>query len=303
MLVTAYNFSLNHTLPVGLITINKFDGQNPSLASATTGGKILVHTPHSKDEFEPALGMKGNDVQYLNINKDVVCLTGGSLNPSLDRELLMIGSRTNLLVYDINENSDVFDKEVQDGINCMLFAQDLNPESPLVLTGGNLSLTGFNIEEDDQFWTVTGDVANTMAILDFDMDNEKELLVGSEDYSIRVYKGEELIFDINEDSKIQFLSKIKNSSFAYSLNNGAIGVYSGSQQKWNKRIDNKITALLGVDYEMDGNQQLMIGYQSGKFEVRKSSNGESTYTANMGATISKIVYEDYRLEGSPQVVV
>lgn len=61
--------------------------------------------------------MVGKDVQYLNVNKDVVCLTGGRLNSSIDRDILLIGSKTNLLAYDINENSDVFDKEVQDGIN------------------------------------------------------------------------------------------------------------------------------------------------------------------------------------------
>ena len=47
MLVTAYNFTLNHSLLQGLVTINKFDGVNPALASWTTGGKILVHTPHT----------------------------------------------------------------------------------------------------------------------------------------------------------------------------------------------------------------------------------------------------------------
>jgi Bardet-Biedl syndrome 2 protein len=117
MLVTAYNFSLSHSLPQGLVTINKFDGKTPSLASCTTGGKILVHTPHSKEITDPLMGMKGKDVQYLNVNKDIVCLSGGRLNSSIDRDLLMIGSKTNLLVYDINENSDVFDKEVQDGIS------------------------------------------------------------------------------------------------------------------------------------------------------------------------------------------
>lgn len=303
MLVTAYNFTLNHSLPQGLVTINKFDGENPSLASCTTGGKILVHTPHTKDAMDPAAMMKGKDVQYLNVNKDVVCLEGGRLDNNSNRDVLMIGSRTNLLVYDVNENADVFDKEVQDGINCMTFAEDLNPDFPLVVTGGNLSLTGFDYSSEEQFWTVTGDVANSMAILDFDFDQQKELVVGSDDYSIRIYKNEEMIFDINETAKVQFLSKIEKASFAYALANGTVGVYSGSAQKWNQRVDNKITSLLGVDYEMDGSHQIMIGYQSGKFEVRKSTDGETTFKANMGSTVSKIMYEDYRKEGAPQVIV
>ena len=303
MLVTAYNFTLNHSLPQGLVTIGRFDGKTPSLASSTTGGKILVHTPHTKDAVDPSVGMKGRDVQYLNVNKDVICLTSGRLNPHIDRDILLIGSKTNLLAYDINENSDVFDKEVQDGINCMIFAQDLNPDFPMVVTGGNLSLTGFDISSEEQFWTVTGDVANAMIVLDFDLDQQKELIVGSDDYSIRVYKNEEMIFDINEDSKVQFLSKIEKASFAYALSNGTLGVYSGTAQKWKQRVDNRISALLGVDFDMDGSRQIMIGYQSGKFEVRKATDGTVTYKANMGATVSKIMYEDYRMEGAPQVVV
>ena len=303
MLVTAYNFSLNHNLPVGLVTINKFDGQSPALASCTTGGKILVHSPHSKDDNDLMSGMKSKDVQYLNVNKDVVCLTGGKLNKDIDREILMIGSRTNLLAYDINENADVFDKEVQDGINCMIFAKDLNPEWPMVITGGNLSLTGFDYASEEQFWTVTGDMANSMAVLDFDFDTENELLVGSDDYSIRVYKGEEMIFDINEDSKVLLLSKVEKAIFSYYLSNGTIGAYSGSARKWTHRADSKVTALTGVDFEKDGSMQVMVGYSSGKFEVRNASTGDLNYKSNMGSSVAKIMYEDYRLLDKPQAIV
>lgn len=215
----------------------------------------------------------------------------------------MIGSKTNLLAYDINENADVFDKEVQDGINCMYFSEDLNPDSPLIVTGGNLSITGFDCNSEELFWTVTGDIANSMTVLDFDFDTEKELVVGSDDYSIRVYKGEEMIFDINEDSKVILLSKIENALFAYYLSNGTIGAYSGSAKKWSNRADSKVTSLLGVDFDMDGNKQVMIGYTSGKFEVRNSSTGEINYKANMGSTVAKIMYEDYRLEGTKQAIV
>jgi hypothetical protein len=32
----------------GLVTVAKFDGRHPSLACATTGGRILIHSPHEK---------------------------------------------------------------------------------------------------------------------------------------------------------------------------------------------------------------------------------------------------------------
>ena len=59
-----------------------------------------------------------------------------------------------------------------------------------------------------------------------------ELVAGSDDFSIRVFKGEEMVFDINEQSKIQFLKKIHKQIFGYSLANGGYGVYHGKKRLW-----------------------------------------------------------------------
>lgn len=40
---------------------------------------------------------------------------------------------------------------------------------------------------------VTGDNVCSMALVDFSMDGHNELLVGSEDYEIRVFKNDELL--------------------------------------------------------------------------------------------------------------
>ena len=57
MLVAAYDFKLNHQVPQGLVTISKcnifaleikiVDGIHPAMACATTGGKVLIHTPYA----------------------------------------------------------------------------------------------------------------------------------------------------------------------------------------------------------------------------------------------------------------
>jgi Bardet-Biedl syndrome 2 protein len=78
----------------------------------------------------------------------------------------------------------------------------------MVVAGGNCSITGFDLNADERFWTVTGDNARAIEFLDWDEDGDDELIAGSDDFSIRVFKSEELIFDINEQSKIQFLKKI-----------------------------------------------------------------------------------------------
>lgn len=40
---------------------------------------------------------------------------------------------------------------------------------------------------------VTGDNVCSMALVDYNADGQKELLVGSEDYAIRVFKHDELL--------------------------------------------------------------------------------------------------------------
>ena len=111
----------------------------------------------------------------------------------------------------------MFDKEVSDGVSCLGFGTFVSIQAPMVVAGGNCSITGFDCAADERFWTVTGDNATSIQFMDWDDDGEEELLVGSDDFSIRVFKNEEMIFDIQEQSKIQYLKKVHKQIFAYSL--------------------------------------------------------------------------------------
>ena len=122
----------------------------------------------------------------------------------------------------------------------------------MVVAGGNCSLTGFDYQGDERFWTVTGDNARALAFLDFDDDGEEELLVGSDDFSIRGFKHEELLVDINEASRIAFLREVHRQVFAYGLGNGSYGVYHGKKRLWTQKSKDGITAMVGVDTDIDG---------------------------------------------------
>jgi len=56
--------------------------------------------------------------------------------------------------------------------------------------------------------------------------------VGADDFTISAYKAEELIITIQEQSKVQYLRKINKQVFAYSLINGAYGIYHGKKRLW-----------------------------------------------------------------------
>jgi Bardet-Biedl syndrome 2 protein len=140
--------------------------------------------------------------KFLNTNKEIIAMATGKLDSLSNNEMLFIGSRTNLLAYDVENNKDLFDKEVSDGVNCLAFGTLSTVGEPLIVAGGNCSITGFDIAADERFWTVTGDNASSIQFMDWDEDGEDELVVGSDDFSIRVFKNEEMIFDIQEQSKI-----------------------------------------------------------------------------------------------------
>ena len=96
--------------------------------------------------------------------------------------------------------------DVSDGVNCLHFTKIHSIREPLIVAGGNCSITGFDINSTESFWTVTGDNVRALESVDIDFDGQNELVVGSDDFSIRMFRHEELIFDIKETAVIKFLS-------------------------------------------------------------------------------------------------
>jgi Bardet-Biedl syndrome 2 protein len=99
--------------------------------------------------------------RFLNINRKITALASGRLSPNLPRDVLVVGTQTNLLAFDVEKNSDLFYKDVPDGINAVAFGHIGSSENPLAIVGGNCSIQGFDFEGNELFWTVTGDRAPT----------------------------------------------------------------------------------------------------------------------------------------------
>ena len=54
-----------------------------------------------------------NDLSLLNINQAVSSITAGQLNINSQNDVLVVGTQTNLLAYDVENNSDLFYKDVR----------------------------------------------------------------------------------------------------------------------------------------------------------------------------------------------
>ena len=171
----------------------------------------------------------------------------------------------------------------------------------VALVGGNCSVLGFNKSGEDVFWTVSGD---NVSALDFFWTEQRErrILVGSEDYAIRIYNNEEMLSEINESGKVTNFAEIGPGKYAYSLDSGAVGVYKGTHRLWKAKAKHKVISMASGDVLGDGVPALMLGWSNGKVELRSERKGEELFKKLLKQPIAKVFYEDYRLEGKKQMI-
>ncbi|KAJ8298785.1 hypothetical protein KUTeg_022845 [Tegillarca granosa] len=295
MLVPIFTLKINHKVNPHMVTIGKYDGTHAALTCATTAGKVLIHNPHNRGEKSSSGNLDYSvhgDINLLSINQQVSAVCAGSLNPNVKNDILAVGTQTNLLVYDIDNNSDLYYKDTADGSNAIVIGKLGTYDNPMAIVGGNCSLQGYDMEGNETFWTVTGDNVCSVALVDFSSNGQNELIVGSEDYDIRVFREDEIIAEMTETEAITCLCPMVESRFGYALANGTVGVYDRSARYWRIKIDarsdrtgevifkdtfsNAVAGIVQGDYRLDGSQQLICvstegevkGYNPAPLELR-----------------------------------
>lgn len=306
MLVPIFTLKLNHKINPRMVTVGKFDGVHPCLTAATQAGKVFIHNPHGRGQRKAAHRLsqsaQDSDISLLNINQAVSCLTAGTLGPATTGDSLLVGSQTNLLAYDVHDNSDIFYREITDGANAIVLGKLGDIPSPLAIIGGNCALQGFDYEGNDQFWTVTGDNVRSLVLCDFTGDGKNELLVGSEDFDIRVFREDELVSEMAENETVTSLCHMHGSRFGYALANGTVGVYDRTARYWRIKSKNHAMSIHAFDLNADGVVELITGWSNGKIDARSDRTGEVIFKDNFSASVAGVVEGDYRMDGQVQLI-
>lgn len=278
---------------------------------------MLLHSPH--DSHKETSDKSVSSIRFLNLNRKITSLAAGSLTPG-DPDALFVGTQNNLLSYNVDRNADRFFVELTDGANSLIVGESVVGHKPLIIAGGNCSILGFDDKGNEAFWTVTGGDVKSLALCDVDGQGSPALLVGADDYGIRVYRNEELITELTEADVVTHLCSLTSttsshmrdnrgapnsasSCFAYAAGNNTAGVYDGNYRKWRVRTKHKVSALHSYDLDLDGANEVFVGWSNGTISVRRQETGEVIFKEALGAPIAGILTSDYRRGGTNEVLI
>ena len=81
---------------------------------------MFLHNPHRRISSSSnrtggrlSTSNSASDINLLTIGQHITSLTSGKLDLSAEGDVLLVGSQTNLLAYNVERNADLFYKEVR----------------------------------------------------------------------------------------------------------------------------------------------------------------------------------------------
>ncbi|KAJ8613369.1 hypothetical protein CTAYLR_002287 [Chrysophaeum taylorii] len=243
-------------------------------------------SPRVASVFEGSLAIgRGRQVvlkeECLNFKNTVTAVATFGSN------LLVVGLPAAVTAFEVAKNAEIFYNEVADGVNCIAIS------SSLVLVGGNCSVVGFSPRNGgaEVLWTVAGD--NVRALAAFG----ERILVGSDDYDIKLLDGEEPVVEVTEADRVTALAALSEDRFAFGLANGTLGVYHRHKRVWRVKSKHELVAVQVVE------QAVVSGWANGAVTSRNAETGASLFRATYGS-VAAILLGDLRGgDGPPQVIV
>ena len=93
---------------------------------------------------------------------------------------------------------------------------------------------------------MTGDNVSSLSLVDYQANGNKRLVVGSEDFEIRIFAEDEILAEITETEAVTALTPVEEGRFGYALANGTVGVYEKTTRY--QQFSKKFTLGLYTNY-------------------------------------------------------
>lgn len=90
---------------------------------------------------------------------------------------------------------------------------------------------------------------------------------------------------------------------AYTLIDGSLGIYDDSLRMWRIKSKNKGTSLASYDLLGTGRHQLIVGWDSGKVDMRDYLTGDVLHKLHFHQAVLALGLADYRGNGSIDLVM
>lgn len=129
------------------------------------------------------------------------------------------------------------------------------------------------------------------------------MIVGSEDYDIRIFKDDAILLEINETDAVKCLCPLGKDCFGYALANGTVGVYYRKERLLRIKSKNQVVCIYSFDVNDDGVLELVTGWSNGKIDVRNIESGEVIFKEKFAHGIAGIMSADYNLDGVDELIV
>ncbi|KRX11170.1 WD40-repeat-containing domain [Pseudocohnilembus persalinus] len=298
MLNNAFNFDLQSEVQERKCVISKINGDHFSLVGVTSGGKVFIYTPKGNDYDQET------NIEFLNLNKDIESIQAAKFMYNYPKESLVLATENTVILYDVDTASEKFYKDISDGVTVVAFGSMSGFSQGILIVGGNCNLLGFNEDGEEVYWNVTSDTVSALCFTDIDQDQENELVVGTEDNEIRVFKNEDIIYEIKEAAIPRILARMNKQRFAFGLENGMVGVYYKKKKVWRAKSQLKPTGIVHSKFEKNdlGFRPLLVSRINGQIEVRNDQSGENLYKLQTNTPIMSLLKEDFRQDKTQQII-
>lgn len=76
-------------------------------------------------------------------------------------------------------------------------------------------------------------------------DSENELLVGTDDFVIRIFLYDEVIAETVETDRVIDICPIQGTHYGYALANGTVGIYEADHRVWRVKSKSNVLSIVG----------------------------------------------------------